>query len=144
MEDRTYPTRPMLSASLAVWRGDDVLIAQRGKAPLRGIWSLPGGVVELGETAAQAARREVLEETAIEAEVVGLVDIVDVIHHDDAGDVYVHFVIAVFAGRYLSGTASAADDAMDAKWIRTSDLDAFTFTDRTPALIQRSRQLVET
>ena len=138
MDDRLYPARPLLGVSAAIWQDGRVLIAQRGKPPLRGIWSLPGGLVEIGETLAEAAAREIMEETAIEAEILGLLDSVEVVHRDVEGRVRTHFTILVHVGRYLSGTPVAGDDAIGAQWIDPDDLGSLSFTDRTPDMIRRS------
>ncbi len=138
MDDRLYPARPLLGVSTAVWHEGRVLIAQRGKPPLRGIWSLPGGLVEIGETLADAAAREIMEETAIAAEILGLMDTVEVVHRDADDRVRTHFTILVHVGRYLSGTPVAGDDAIGARWIEPGDLDSLPFTDRTPDMIRRS------
>ena len=76
-DPRAYPKMPLLAVSAAVFRDGRVLIAKRGRPPLDGIWSLPGGLVEPGETLAEAAAREVLEETGVEAESLGVADIVE-------------------------------------------------------------------
>ena len=81
MDDRLYPARPILAASIAVFRRGRVLIARRARAPLLGLYSLPGGVVELGETLREAALRELKEEVGLDAEVTGFLDHVEPIAH---------------------------------------------------------------
>ncbi|MCW2309996.1 NUDIX hydrolase [Rhodobium gokarnense] len=129
---------PRLGASIAVWRGDEVLLVQRKKPPFAGIWSLPGGHVEPGETVAAAALRELGEETSVTAEVLGLVDVVDVIRRNDDGDLAAHYAIASFCGRYVDGTAAALDDAAAVRWTGFDALSAMNLTEGTEAIVRRS------
>jgi len=133
---------PRLGASACVWRGDRVLIVQRGKPPFSGIWSLPGGQVEPGETVKAAAARELFEETGVTAELTHLVDIVDAIRRDPAGAVSFHYAIACFAGTWQAGEPRAGDDALNARWAELSEIDRLEMTDGTPAIIRRARQLL--
>ena len=82
MSDRRYPARPIVGVGTVVLDGDMVLMIQRGKPPRQGLWSLPGGAQELGETIHEAARREVREETGLEIEIFGLIDVVDSVRPD--------------------------------------------------------------
>lgn len=126
---------PLLGVSVACWRGEEVLLAQRGKAPSRGLWSLPGGHVELGERLADAALRELKEETAVRAELEGLVTTRDIIQRDEAGVVTRHYVIAVFKAQWLSGDAVAGDDAAAVQWRRFDGLDGLEMTPGTADLL---------
>lgn len=137
-DERAYPTRPFLGASAAIFRGEAVLLAQRGKPPYRGVWSLPGGLVETGEHLAEAARREVAEETGIVAEIGPLVDFHEILVRDGAGAVERHFVVAVFAGRWLSGEPVAGDDAIGARFLPLSDIASADLTEGTAMLIERA------
>ena len=101
-DDRLFPPRPILAVSTAVFRDGRALIARRAKAPWRGAFSLPGGVVEIGETLVAAAARELAEEVGVEAEIVGFVRHVEPIHREGER-VRAHFVIAVFAARWRRG-----------------------------------------
>ncbi len=87
---------PRPGVSAAVFRDGDVLLVQRGKLPLRGIWSLPGGHIHRGERALAAAHRELAEETSVEADLKGVADAVDVILHHDDGTLRVHYALTVF------------------------------------------------
>ncbi|MBB4303924.1 ADP-ribose pyrophosphatase YjhB (NUDIX family) [Rhodobium orientis] len=129
---------PRLAASIAVWRGDEVLLVQRKKPPLAGVWSLPGGHVEPGETVAAAALRELGEETSVTAEVLGLVDIVDVIRRDRGGALEAHYAIASFCGRYVDGTAAPLDDAAAIRWTGFDALSTMNLTEGTEAIVRRS------
>ena len=110
---QAYP-RP--GVSVVVLQGGDVLLVQRGKGAYRGLWSLPGGAIELGETAEAAARRELMEETGLLASDLTLGDVADVILRDAAGAVEAHYTIAVFVTDRVSGSLAAAADALDARW----------------------------
>ena len=122
MSDRLYPARPMLAASVAVMRGDRVLLAARAKPPLDRIWSLPGGLVEPGETLAEAALRELMEETGVEAEIVGLVRPIEYVERDPDGRVRHHFVICAHVGRWIAGEGATSAEALDIAWLREDEI----------------------
>ncbi|PLX36292.1 MAG: NUDIX hydrolase [Hyphomicrobiales bacterium] len=139
---RHFPRHPLLGASIAVWHDGKVLLAERAKPPRAGLWSLPGGLVELGETTAEAALRELREETAVTAEIAGLVDIADIIVRTPTGAVERHYAVACFAGRYTGGEPHAGDDAAAVAWVAPEALNDMALTEGTAALILRSRDLV--
>lgn len=134
--------RPVLAASVAVWRNDRVLLVQRRKPPLIGVWSLPGGHVEFGEPVAEAAVRELMEETGVTADLAGLIDITDVIRADDDGTVHHHFALAAYVGIYRSGEAVAGDDAGDVRWATLDELGSIELTPGTEGVIRRSKDMV--
>lgn len=133
---------PRVGVSIACWNGPQVLVVERAKPPFDGIWSLPGGSVEPGETTRAAALRELHEEAAVTAEISGLVDVLDVLRRDDAGTLQIHFVLAVFAGRFVSGKLAAGDDARRAMWIDPARLSDLPTTDRLAELVEKSRTLL--
>jgi 8-oxo-dGTP diphosphatase len=130
------PLRPLLGVSVLVWRRRKVLLVRRGHQPLKGMWSLPGGLVEAGERLAEAAAREVLEETAITVGDLTQVDQAEIIGCDPKGAVAYHYVLAVFAGPYRSGTIRAGDDSADARWVAKSALAGLPLTDDTERVIR--------
>ena len=134
----TPPQWPRAAASIAVFRGDRVLIAERGNGPRKGTWSLPGGKIEPGETAAAAALREVKEETGLDVDLAGLLDVHDVIMHDDSGALRVHFVLAVYYGRARTGEPVAATDISDARFVTLDELASYTMTDGAARLIREA------
>ncbi len=136
------PTFPKLGASACVWRQGRVLIVQRGKPPLVGIWSLPGGAVEPGETTMAAAARELAEETGVTASLTRLVDLVDIIRHGADGALAFHYTVACYTGRWISGEPVAATDALNARFAEVSELDALKMTEGTPAIIRRALALL--
>ncbi len=107
---------PLAGASVAVFRGDEVLLVRRAKAPFEGCWSLPGGAQQWGETAADAAKRELREETGLLASNLTLGDVADGILTDSEGIVRAHYTVIVFATRDASGASAAASDADALGW----------------------------
>ncbi|MFZ1108832.1 MAG: NUDIX domain-containing protein [Rhodomicrobium sp.] len=102
---------PSAGASVAVFRGNEVLLVRRGKPPFEGYWSLPGGALQWGETVAEAARRELREETGLLASNLTLGDVADGILRDAEGIVLAHYAVIVFATRDVEGALAAASDA---------------------------------
>jgi 8-oxo-dGTP diphosphatase len=100
----------------AIFRGEEVLLVQRSRAPSIGVWSLPGGHIEPGESAVEALTRELMEETGTRARLGGIADAVDVIRRDGEGAVIFHRVILVFYGIWLGGEPRAASDASAVMW----------------------------
>jgi ADP-ribose pyrophosphatase YjhB (NUDIX family) len=130
---------PRLGVSACVWRDGRVLVAQRAKPPFEGVWSLPGGHVEWGEALRDAARRELKEETGVEAELTTLLDVADVIYRNGA-DVTAHYAIVCFGGRWLSGEALAGDDALAVSWAMPEELSAMPMTAGTLDIILAARR----
>lgn len=134
---------PRLAASLACFRDGAVLIARRGREPNRGLWSLPGGGVEFGETGAEAAIREFREETGAGAEAVGLADVVEVILRDEAGAASRHAVILAFAGRLVSGEPGPTEEAEEVAWVAPRDLGGYATTPGLAAVVAKAACLVD-
>ncbi|MEJ8473430.1 NUDIX hydrolase [Roseibium algae] len=134
---RQYPPVPLLGVSVLCHQKNEVLLIKRGKPPFAGHWSLPGGMVEVGEPLADAATRELLEETGVSAEITRPVETFDSIQRDDDGRVRNHFVLTVFCARYMSGEARAGDDAAEARWFLPQDLADIVTTPGTPDRIVR-------
>jgi 8-oxo-dGTP diphosphatase len=126
---RRYPARPYLAVSAAIFRAERVLIVRRATPPLQGVYTLPGGGVELGETLAEAIIREVREETGLSIEPLALAGYREVILRDDAGEVERHFVILPFAARYLGGEVALNAELADAQWLRPAELSGLKTTD---------------
>ena len=140
--DRHYPDRPFVGVGVVVLRGGEVLLIQRGKPPRRGEWSLPGGMQELGETVREAGLREVLEETGIEIEIVGLVDVFDAVRHDAEGRVRTHYTLVDFAARWRSGEARPGDDAMAVRWVPLDEVASLGLWSETVRAIRQAAALV--
>jgi 8-oxo-dGTP diphosphatase len=129
---------PRCGASAAIFRGAEVLLVERGKGALRGLWSLPGGHIEQGETARDAALREIREETGIEAELSGLLDIHEVLRHDDSGRLTAHYLLVIFFGRWVSGEPVAGDDAAAARFVPMEAVGRLPLTDGAASFIHRA------
>jgi 8-oxo-dGTP diphosphatase len=135
--------RPMLGASVGVYRDGRVLIAERLADPGRGLFSFPGGRVELGETAAEGALRELREEVGIGARLLGLIDIVDAIHRDGQGNVTFHALVCVFAASWDGGEPQSSPEAGKLVWARPEEVGRYPTTRRLPELAVRGATLVE-
>jgi 8-oxo-dGTP diphosphatase len=133
---------PRAAASAAIFRDGEVLLIKRAKGALAGYWSLPGGHIEPGETARAAVLREVREETAVEADLIGLVDVHDVILRDAGAALTAHYVIAVFCGRWVAGAPAPGGDAAEARFVPLEDLESLKLTDNAAALIRRAWHLL--
>ena len=135
----TKPARsvwPRAAASAAIFRQDSVLLVERGKPPVSGLWSLPGGHIEPGETAREAAVREVAEETGVAVEIIGVADVHDVIIRDKAGELVAHYVLAVFFGRWAGGEPMAASDSRNARFVPVSEIGAYPLTEGAERIIR--------
>jgi 8-oxo-dGTP diphosphatase len=135
-------TLPRLAASACIWRDGRVLIAQRAKPPV-GLWALPGGHVEPGETAHQAAIRELHEETGMTAGLDTLVGLFDLIRRDEAGLVISHYAIACYAGLAGEGEASPASDTAAVAWVRPEDLGRYQLALQVRKAILKARELLQ-
>jgi 8-oxo-dGTP diphosphatase len=119
---RTYPTRPFLAVSAAIVRDGKVLVVRRARNPALGLYTVPGGVVETGETLVEAVAREVREETSLEVEPVALAGHREAIMRDAQGKIERHFVILCFAARWLSGEPALNEELDDARWLLPEEL----------------------
>jgi 8-oxo-dGTP diphosphatase len=135
---REYPDRPFVGVGVVVWRGDELLLIQRGKAPRYGSWSLPGGRQKLGETVREAALREIKEETNLDVDITNLIDVVDSLTHDDDGKVRFHYTLVDFTAEWRDGTAVAGSDAAGVSWVRADDLDRYELWTETIRIIEMS------
>ena len=140
-EDRTYPARPYLAASVAVFRDGRVLLAARGKPPGEGLFSLPGGKVETGETMGEAALRELHEEVGVKAKLIGLVAPVEVIERAADGRVKHHVVIAAHAARWVSGEPRTGPEAREIRWVTERDIADLPTTPGLAGILERAFRL---
>jgi 8-oxo-dGTP diphosphatase len=133
---------PRPGVSAVVFRDGKVLLGQRGKVPLRGVWSLPGGRVEPGETVLQAACRELAEETGIEADLRGILDVADVILRNEDGTLRAQYVLTVFYGTWRRGKAVPGGDCAAVQWADPDALEGFPLTKGAAKIIARARDLM--
>jgi 8-oxo-dGTP diphosphatase len=121
-EARRYPDRPIVGVLAVVLRGDRALIVRRANPPLAGRWGFPGGVLELGETVAQGAMRELVEETGVVAEPAGILTVIDTIDRDDEGRVRYHYTLVAVRGTWHAGEGAAGDDAAEVAWLSRAEI----------------------
>ena len=140
MTNRQYPDRPFCGIGVVVWRGDEVLLVRRGRAPRKGDWSIPGGLQELGETVAETALREVREETGLTVRLTDQLGVVDSVRRDDSGRVEYHYTLIEFAAEWVSGELVPNDDVDRALWVPLDDLDRYALWDETRRIIALSRE----
>ena len=134
---RLYPERPMVGVGVLIRDGDRYLIVKRGAEPDAGLWSIPGGLVEVGERASDAAAREAMEETGLDVEIEDVLGVVDKIVRDDASRVKYHFVIVDYMAEPRGGAVRAASDALEARWVRAEELPGYELTPTLVELLKR-------
>ncbi|QFU15653.1 NUDIX hydrolase [Microvirga thermotolerans] len=120
MTGRAFPIPAVIAVVL---REGHVLLVRRAHPPDAGLWGFPGGKIEYGETVAAAARRELLEETSVEAEAGDVLATLDVLDRDEDGRLHHHYILIAVRCLWISGEPAAGDDALEARWIPVSDLD---------------------
>src|SRR5262245_12476106 len=119
---RAYPQRPFLAVSAAIVRDGKILVVRRARAPAHGLYTLPGGVVEVGETLMEAVAREVREETSMTVEPVALAGFREAVTRDGQDRVERHFVILCFAARWQAGEPALNEERDEARWIDPAEL----------------------
>lgn len=138
---RQYPKHPLLGVGALIFRRDTILLVERGKEPLKGYWSLPGGLVETGEMLKDAIAREVREETGLRVKQSRVFEIFERIMRDAAGRAEYHYVLADFVCTVEAGEALAADDVSRAEWVELKDLHKYQITEGTVAVIRRAHKI---
>jgi ADP-ribose pyrophosphatase YjhB (NUDIX family) len=135
---RDYPDRPIVGVGAVIVENGRALVVRRGTEPLKGEWSIPGGVVELGETLRQAAAREAREETGLEVEPGVVLEVVDRIMRDAERKVQYHYVLVDFLCRRVSGEARPGGDATELRWITALELEGFPIADSAAAVVRKA------
>jgi ADP-ribose pyrophosphatase YjhB (NUDIX family) len=137
---REYPERPLVGVGGVVIDGERVLLVRRAHPPLQGEWSLPGGLVEVGESLADAVRREIAEETGLRVRVEGIIKVIDRITFATGRDkqkrVRFHYVLVDFLCHVEGGTLEAQSDASEARWVRLPDIAQYSLRPATLRVIQ--------
>lgn len=134
---RLYPNRPIVGVGILIQRGKEYLIIKRASEPDKGLWSIPGGLVEVGEKAKDAAVREAKEETCLEIVVKKLIGVIDKIILDDEGNTKYHFIILDYLAEPIRGAMKPRDDALDAKWVKTKEFKKHNLTPTFVDLLRR-------
>jgi 8-oxo-dGTP diphosphatase len=142
--NRSYPDRPFIGVGAVIVEDGRVVLVRRRQAPLAGQWSLPGGAVELGETLEQAVTRETLEETGLHVRVGPVVDVLDRITRDAAGQVQYHYVLVDYLCWPKGGTLAAGSDVGEATWAHPADLARYGLTDVALSVIERALRTAAT
>lgn len=124
-----------------VIRDERALLIRRGSAPLEGEWSIPGGMLEIGETLLEGVQRELLEETAIEVKVLDLIEVFERLTPDEAGKLKYHFVILDYLCEVVRGEARAGSDVTDVAWARETELNAYSLTPTATRVIQKAFEM---
>lgn len=138
---REYPDYPRVGVGAVVLHGDRVLLVRRGGQPSSGKWSLPGGLVELGETTADAIRRELQEECAIDVELVDVAGVIDRVVRDGDGRIRYHYVLVDYLALTASDTICAGSDAAEAQWVEVARVRELDVTDGLMDMIERAMAL---
>lgn len=134
--NRRYPAAPLVGVGVVVLNDQgEVLLIQRGKPPRAGEWSIPGGMIDLGERLEDAARREVWEECGITVAIGGFLTTFEPIIYDAAGEIEYHYVLIDYWATHLSGEAVAQDDALAVSWSSVDRLDGFMLLSETQRVI---------
>ena len=141
-DGRTYPSRPVLAVSAAVIRNGKVLIVRRARPPAHGVYTLPGGGVEVGENLHEAVARAVREETGLMVEPVALAGYREAIVRDRDGRVERHFVILPFAARWIAGEPALNEELSEAMWLRPSEMTGLTTTQGLAEIIEAAFTLL--
>lgn len=139
---REYPARPIVGIGVIVFKDDTVLLVRRGKPPSVGSWTLPGGAQELGETAEDAARRELMEETGLRIGKLHFTACVDSIRRDPEGRIQFHYTILDFAGAWEGGEPVAASDVTEVVWAPLERLEPYRLWREAYRVIALARRLV--
>ncbi len=138
-----YPDRPRVAVSAVIVRDGEFLAVRRARPPMQGLFTLPGGRVEIGESLAEALLREVREETGLTIEPVALAGIREVIGRDDAGRVQRHFVILAFAARWVAGEPRLNEELAEARWMRPAALRDLSTTEGLAEIVAAAFERLE-
>jgi len=134
---RLYPEQPIIGVGAVIVEGDRVLLVRRATEPLKGEWSVPGGMLELGEKLRDGVRREALEETGLQVEPGAVLDVFDSIFADKQGRTQYHYVLIDFRCRRLSGEAAAGSDVSEVRWVGEAELAGMRLRETTEQVVRK-------
>ncbi len=140
---RSYPDRPIVGVGAVIIQDGRALIVQRAGEPRKGEWTVPGGVLEIGETLRSGVEREVLEETGLVVKAGSVVDVFENIWPDAEGKTQFHYVLVDFLCELVSGELKVATDASDARWISLEELDSWELIGKTAEAIRKGFAMTE-
>jgi 8-oxo-dGTP diphosphatase len=135
---RRYPKHPLLGIGALIFKGSRILMVERGGNPLKGYWSLPGGLVEAGETLEAAVKREILEETGLRVTPSRMFELFERIMPDAQGRAEYHYVLLDYVCKVVGGILQAGDDVSRAEWVARKDLPSLLITEGTLDVIERA------
>jgi 8-oxo-dGTP diphosphatase len=143
MVKRLYPTQPVVGVGAIILREGKILLEKRGNEPARGQWTIPGGVVEVGESLEAAVKRETREETGLEVNAASLIDVVDQVHLDKAGKIEYHYIIIDYIVR-AAGEPKASSDAAELKWVPLDEVEGYDLTPSFLRFFVKNKNKLET
>jgi len=135
--ENAYPQHPCVAVGAVVFNDNRVLLVRRGKPPAMNLWAIPGGKVELGETLQAAAEREILEETGLRIRARDPIYTFDHLDKDDTGRIRFHYVIVDLVADFVSGEIRPGDDAAEARWVASHEIEALPVSPKTLALLRQ-------
>ncbi len=144
MVKKLYPEHPIVGVGAVILRQGKLLLEKRGNEPARGKWSIPGGVVELGESLEDAVIRETMEETGLDVEAPRLIDVVDQVDLDEAGRVKYHFVIVDYLLKIKGGEPKAGSDADELQWVALDDVETYNLTASFRRFFEKNKNKLKT
>jgi 8-oxo-dGTP diphosphatase len=137
LSKREYPEQPLVGVGVLVRRGDSILLVKRRNEPGKGLWSIPGGVLELGETLEVAAKREAKEETGVGIAVDSLLDVYNLIENDEVDRIRYHYVLINYLAHYVEGELELNDESSDIKWVKFDELNRYQATKTLRRLLKK-------
>lgn len=137
---REYPSLPVVGVGAVVCKEGKMILVRRGSAPGRDKWSIPGGIVELGEKIRETVVREVREECTLEVEAASLIDVVENLIPDREGRLRYHFIILDFFTKLIGGNIKSGSDALDARWVPLNKVEDYDLTQTFREFFQRNRE----
>ena len=137
-DSRRYPSRPFLGVGALIFDAGNILLVERGKEPLKGYWSLPGGILETGERLEDGIRREVMEETGLDVEPLSIFEVFERIMPDAQGRAEYHYVLIDYVCRPVGGRLEAASDVSRAAWVSEQNLGDYRLTEGTLSVVERA------